>query len=154
MTQEETERLKQLASEYKRKIEDKRTREADDLETLNFVKSEGPAAWAELRRTIKNSVDILNREIDGKTISWDEPNSDHIAITRVEGNIRLEGGFDIELHAAFFRCPEAKIDMRLVLVVDRDKVEFAPVDSSMTITGVIPRPEDVAYGLVRDLLNC
>lgn len=154
MTPEETERLKRLALDYKRKIEDKRAREADDLKTLNLVKSEGPTAWAELRRTIKHSVDLLNREIDGKAISWDDTHSDQMVMTRTEGGIRLEGGFDLELYAAFFRCPEAKLNIRLVLIVDGGKVEFAPVDENMMLSGVVSKPEDFAYGLVSDLLNC
>ncbi|MGB7548677.1 MAG: hypothetical protein WBM14_13075 [Terracidiphilus sp.] len=154
MTPGETAKLKQLASAYKQKIQDKRARDAEDLKALNLVKSEGPAVWAEMRQKIKQSVDMLNCEIGDTAISWDDPHSDRIVMTRAEGSIRLEGGFDLAAHAAFFRCPQAAIDMRLVLVVDGGKVEFAPVDQNMMISGVVPRPEDVAYGLVRDLLNC
>jgi hypothetical protein len=155
MTPEEKERLKQLALDYRQKIQDKRAREADDLKTINLLKSEGPTAWAEMHEKIGQSVDMLNREIGDRAISWDyDAHSDRIVMTRAEGTIRLEGGFDLATYAAFFRCPQAGIDMRLVLIVDGGKVRFTPVDENMMRSGVVPRPEDVAYGLVRDLLNC
>ena len=154
MTPEQMAKLKQLALDYKQKIQDKRARDADDLKTLNLVMRNGPLVWAGLLQEIKQSVDVLNSEIGGRALSCDDPHSDQVAVTRAEGSIRLEGGFDLAAHTAFFRCPEAGIDMRLALIVGGGKVEFALVDQNMEISGVIPRPEDVAYGLVYDLLNC
>jgi hypothetical protein len=153
MTPEETAKLKQLALAYKQKIQEKRARDADDLKTLNLIKNEGPMVWAEMRHKIKQSVDMLNCEIGGMALSWDDPHSDRIIMTRVEGTIRLEGGFDFAAYTAFFRSLEAGIDMRLLLIVDGGKVKFAPVDQDMKISGVITKPEDIAYSLVRDLLN-
>ncbi len=152
MTLEASGRLRQLAADYKWKIEDKRAREADDIRTLGLVKSEGPNTWAEMRQMVKQSVDALNREIGGTAISWDDLHPDRIVMTRTEDAICLEGGFDLAAHAAFFRCPQAKMDIRLALVVDGGKVRFSPVDSTQRISGILPKPEDFAYELVRDFL--
>jgi len=152
MTPEQSGRLRQLATDYKQKIEHKRAREADDAKTLGLVKTEGPNTWAELRQMVKQSVDALNREIGGTAVSWDDLHSDRIVITRTEDAIRLEGGFDLAAYSAFFRCPPAKIDIRLALIVDGGKVKFSPVDSTQQVSGIVPKPEDFAYELVRDFL--
>jgi hypothetical protein len=147
-----TNEMKDLASEYKKKLE------RDGLDKLAFVERQrllttlGPKRWTELRTLIKQKLDEFNTEMETEAVSWDDPHSSRIAITRKNDGVKLEGGYEGGTSTLFLRSKPLKIDMVFTQSVQGDDVVFVFTNPE-TKHPSVNTAEEIASGLLRDFLS-
>jgi len=144
--------IKNLARQYKEKLKQKELEMLAFTEERRLLKDLGGKRWAELRQLIKSKVDEFNAEMEQPAISWDDNHSDRISMTRRADGVKLEAGYDSLATTAFFRCPQAAIDVSLTQVVRGNDVVFVAINPQTKIE-FVNDPESVAYGLMRDFLS-
>jgi hypothetical protein len=140
-----------LAEEYKSKIQQKELDKAAFTEEQRLLRTLGPKRWAEMRQLIKEQVDQLNVEMGHEAISWDDPHSYRISITRKGDGAKLEGGYEEQKKLAYFKSPKTAINLQLTQVVRQNDVVFMTANPN-TKAEFVNTAYDIAYGLVRDFL--
>jgi hypothetical protein len=144
--------MKNLAEEYKSKIQQKELDKAAFTEEQRLLRTLGPERWAEMRKLIKEQVDQFNVEMGHEAISWNDPHSYRISITRKKDGAKLEGGYEEPTKVAFFKSPKTAINLQLAQVVRQNDVVFVAINPN-TKAEIMNTAYDVAYGLIRDFLS-
>jgi len=141
--------MKDIAREYKDKLEQKKLNKTVFVEEQRLLSTLGPKRWAELRQLIKERLDGFNAEMGYEAISWDDPHSDRISMTRKDDGIKLEGGYDEPIKTAFFRSKALEVDVVLTQVVQGNDVVFV----NTKVSPFVIAPQEIAYNLIRDFLS-
>jgi hypothetical protein len=149
----ELQNIRSLAADYREKVRQKVKQDDLLLEHRNMIKTQGQNRWNDLREKISEAVQALNSEYGGKAINWESVRADQILLTRIQGSIKLEGGFDDSTYTVFFRCPPAEIEVKYELAVEGGRVEFTHLNPSTHVPSVYPI-EGIAYMLLQELLRC
>jgi hypothetical protein len=134
------------------KLQQKELEKVSFTEEQRLLRTLGPKRWAEMRQLIKEQVDQFNVEIGHEAISWDDPHSHRISITRKEDGAKLEGGYEESTKVAYFKSPKTAIDLQLTQVVRQNDVVFVTANPN-TKAEFVNTAYDIAYGLVRDFLS-
>ena len=144
--------IENLAEECKTKFQQKELEKVAFTEEQNLLRTLGPKRWAEIRQLIKKQVDQFNMEIGHEAVSWDDPHSYRISITRKKDGAKLEGGYEESTKLAYFKSPKTTIDLQLTQVVRQNDVVFVTVNPN-TKAEFVNTAFDIAYGLVRNFLG-
>jgi hypothetical protein len=152
MADDDMDDVKELADEYRKRMQRAEIDKTVFVQEQKLIETDGPRLWTELRGLLKSKTEAFNREMERESLSWDDPHSNRVSITRTDDGVTLDGGYDEAAKAVFFRCPAAKINDRFVVAVKHSGVALVYIDPA-TRAQTVNTPQQIAIGVMRNFLR-
>jgi hypothetical protein len=144
--------MKDLAAEYKKRLEVEAQQKETSLYEQELIKAEGPLLWGKLRSILKDKVSEFNKAMRHDALVWNDAHPHCFEITRSNDGAKLEGTYTQMVSALAIEATPMSMHKHFEIDVRDGVVAFIYVNPK-TKGEYINAPEDIAYGLLRDFLS-